>query len=319
MISVIVPVYNCEPYLDKSIQSLIHQTYFEHLEIIFIDDGSKDNSAKIINKYTEKYSNMRLIRQTNSGVSAARNRGVEVASGEYIAFFDADDIAERQLYETLFKLIEDNDADMSCVNYSMCFDDGTIKVHKPKIKELLCGKEVIKSFLRSNVLCNNTIDKLFRSSLVKEIMFPTGYAIGEDMFFLFQYLLRIQKVAVDTTESLYRYCIRSNSAMKSAFSVKYFEPVTLSKKMLDMVSFDKELSFYAEAKWIHEICKTLALYYQSDSSEYSETISEYRNTLRTYSLGRAVKYLDSKHFMALLLMRISPRLYIRIYQILHVG
>ena len=71
------------------------------------------------------------------------------------------------------------------MNYSMCFDDGIIKVHKPKIKELLCGKEVIKSFLRSNVLCNNTIDKLFRSSIVKEIMFPTGYAIGEDMYVVF--------------------------------------------------------------------------------------------------------------------------------------
>lgn len=262
MISVIVPVYNCEAYLSESIQSLIRQTYFENLEIIFIDDGSKDNSAKIINNYTEKYSNMRLIKQANSGVSAARNRGIKAASGEYIAFFDADDIAERQLYEKLFKLIEDNDADMSCVNYSMCFDDGTIKLHKPKIKELLYGKEAIKSYLCSNVLCNNTIDKLFRSTIVKEIMFPTGYAIGEDMFFLFQYLLKIQKIAVDTTESLYRYCIRSNSAMKSIFSVKYFEPVTLAKKMLDMVSFDRELFFYAEAKWIHETCKALALYYQ---------------------------------------------------------
>lgn len=319
MISVIVPVYNCEAYLDESIQSLMRQTYFKHLEIIFIDDGSKDNSAKIISKYTEKYSNMRLIRQTNSGVSAARNRGIEVASGEYIAFFDADDIAERQLYEKLFKLIEDNDADMSCVNYSMCFDDGTIKLHKPKIKELLYGKEVIKSYLRSNVLCNNTIDKLFRSSIVKEIMFPEGYAIGEDMFFLFQYLLRIQKVIVDTTESLYRYYIRSNSAMKSTFSVKYFEPVTLSKKMLDMVSYDKDLFFYAEAKWIHETCKALALYYQSNSSEYTETISEYRNSLKFYPFGRAVKYLDTKHFIALLLMRISPKLYVGLYKALHIG
>lgn len=319
MISVIVPVYNCEAYLDESIQSLMQQTYFEHMEIIFIDDGSKDNSTKIISKYTEKHSNMRLIKQTNHGVSAARNRGIEAASGEYIAFFDADDIAERQLYEKLSKLIEDNNADMSCVNYSMCFGDGTIKVHKPKIKELLCGKEVIKAFFRSNVLCNNIIDKLFRSSIAKEIMFPTGYAIGEDMFFLFQYLLRIQTVAVDTAESLYRYCIRSSSAMKSKFSAKYFEPVILSKKMLDMVSFDKELVRYAEAKWIHEICKALALYYKSDSSEHYDTISEYRNNLKTYSLGRAIKYLDTKHFVALLLMRISPRLYIGLYQVLHIG
>lgn len=319
MISVIVPVYNAEAYLDESIQSLIQQTYFEHLEIIFIDDGSKDKSAKIINEYIKKYSNMRLIRQNNSGVSVARNRGIEEASGEYISFFDADDIAEKQLYEKLYKLIEDNDADMSCVNYSMYFDDGTIKLHKPKRKEVLSEKEVMKTFFQSNVLCNNTFDKLFRLSIVKEIMFPTGYAIGEDMFFVFQYLLKAQRVAVDTTESLYRYCIRLNSAMKSKFSVKYFEPVTLSKKMYDMVSSDKELCFYAEAKWIHEICKAMALYYQSDSSEHSEIISEYRTNLKSYPFRRAIKYLDAKHFIALLLMRISPKLYIWLYQFLHIG
>lgn len=319
MISVIVPVYNCEAYLDESIHSLINQTSFNQIEIIFVDDGSKDNSAKIIKNYTAKYTNMKLIEQTNKGVSAARNRGIESATGEYIAFFDADDIAEKTLYEKLLGLMESYNADMSCVNFSMRFDDETIKVHKKKRKQLFSSEEAVKSFLHSNVLCNNTFDKLFRLSIVKEIMFPAGYAIGEDMFFIFQYLLKAKKVAIDTTESLYLYCIHSNSAMKSKFSAKYFEPVDLSKKMMNMVPLNEEVFFYAEANWIHEICKALALYYQSKSNEYNESVSEYKKNLKSYPIGRAIRYLDAKHLTALLIMRISPELYIKLYKMLHIG
>ena len=319
MISVIVPVYNCEAYLDESIPSLINQTIFNQIEIIFVDDGSKDNSVKIIKNYIEKYTNMKLVEQTNKGVSAARNRGIELATGEYIAFFDADDIAEETLYEKLLELIERYNADMSCVNYSMRFDDGTLKVHKKKKKQLLSGEEAIKSFLYSDLLCNNAIDKLFSLSIVKEIMFPSGYAIGEDMFFIFHYLLNTKKVAIDTTESLYLYRIRSNSAMKSKFDAKYFEPVDLSKKMLNMIPLNEELFFYAEANWIHEICKALSLYYQSKSTEYNETISEYQKNLKSYPIGRAIKYLNAKHLIALLIMRTSPQLYIMLYKVLHIG
>ena len=88
MISIIVPVYNCENYLEKSIESLLKQTFFRQLEIILVDDGSTDTSASIMKKYAEKYKNIKVVSQRNSGVSAARNHGIEEATGEYIAFFD---------------------------------------------------------------------------------------------------------------------------------------------------------------------------------------------------------------------------------------
>ena len=113
MISVIVPVYNCEKYLDKSIQSLINQTIFDDLEIIFVDDGSYDRSSDIIKLYIEKYPNLTLICQKNKGVSAARNRGIGEAHGDYVTFFDADDLAESTLYERLLFLITENCADLS--------------------------------------------------------------------------------------------------------------------------------------------------------------------------------------------------------------
>ena len=108
MISIIIPVYNCEKYLQNGIESLIKQTIFNELEFVFVDDGSTDNSRNIIRKYVDIYENMTLIVQSNAGVSAARNRGIKESKGEYIAFFDADDIALPSLYEKLYDLLKNN-------------------------------------------------------------------------------------------------------------------------------------------------------------------------------------------------------------------
>ena len=97
-ISIIIPVYNVEDYLEDSIKSIISQTIFENLEIILVDDGSIDKSYEIGKKFSEKYKNIKIIKQENKGVSAARNTGLDVASGQYIAFFDSDDQVKPDMY-----------------------------------------------------------------------------------------------------------------------------------------------------------------------------------------------------------------------------
>lgn len=319
MISVVVPVYNCAAYLENGIQSLINQTIFEDLEIIIVNDGSSDESASMIQAYVDKYPNIKLINQENKGVSAARNRGINEASGEYITFFDADDIAENRLYEELYRLMKDYDADLSCVNYTKCFLDGVKKVQKSKVKATYHSDEILESFFATSLLCNNTIDKLFKLSIVGDLRFPEGYAIGEDMYFVFMYLLRCQKISVNTTKSLYQYFIRNDSAMKSKFSENYFDSVELAKKMMEFLSKDSYNYLLAEANWIHEMCKTLALYYQNDMTQSYDQIDDYRKQIKKYSLIKAHKYLSRKHFIALMLMRLSPSLYVTIYKMLHIG
>lgn len=135
LISVIIPVYNCEKYLEKSISSLLNQTIFNRIEFIFVDDGSTDKSYEIIKKYKKLYRNFVLFHQDNMGVSAARNLGIKIANGKYIAFFDADDIALPRLYEKLYELILESDADISIVDYSMVFNDGREKKHRINTKK----------------------------------------------------------------------------------------------------------------------------------------------------------------------------------------
>lgn len=320
MISVIVPVYNCEKYLVRSMKSLIDQSIFNQLEIIFVDDGSTDNSSEVIKKYIAKYSNIKLVSQCNKGVSAARNFGIKHATQKYIAFFDSDDIAEYNLYEKLLFLIENESADLSCVNFTKVFFDGKCILQKKKISKNLYGKDIYKSFFIENIIGINAVDKLYKTEIVKKILFPVGYSIGEDMYFVFEYLNYCNKIVLDTTFSLYRYQINESSAMKSEFGRKYFDPIFLSEKIINSLNNDIELYPYAEANLIHEVCKMLNLLYMNGvEKKFFDELEYYKKILKKYSLLRGYKYMNSKHFISLVLMKISPKIHVILYRLLRVG
>ena len=140
------------------------------------------------------------------------------------------------------------------------------------------------------------------------------------MYFVYSYLKYCNKVIVDTRISLYQYKIRKNSAMKSQFSSKFFDPIKLSQNILNDTKNYRLLYFYAEGNLINEICKMLNIMYINNSEfEYNRESQSYIQILNNYSLLKAVKYLSKKHFIAFLLMKYSPRLYTKIYRILRIG
>lgn len=321
LVSVIIPVFNCEKYLKNSINSLISQTIFEKIEFIFVNDGSTDNSLDIICSYVDKYENFKVYSQINKGVSAARNLGISKSIGDYICFFDADDEADPNLYEILLELITEYSCDISVVDYSMIFDGKTEKKHRPTINTVFnSSSEMLKSFFSQNLICNNPFDKMFRREIIKNIKFPEGYAIGEDMFFVYKALLSSSSLVLNSSYTLYKYILHPQSAMKSSFSEKYFHPICLSKKILDDFEKNDEMYCFAEANYIHEICKMVSLFYKTEINKlYLDRIFDYRKILKKYSIFKAVKYMDKKHVVALELMKISPYLYNFIYKILKVG
>lgn len=321
MISVIVPVYNCEEYLKNSIESLINQTIFNQLEIIFVNDGSMDNSKTILEHYTNQYSNMKLINQTNLGVSEARNVGIKNSKGEFVCFFDADDIAKPTLYERLHDLITSNDVDVAVVDYSMVFPDGMKKKHRNSVNRLFIdNKVIIKEFFKGNLICTNPVDKIFRRNVIDGIWFPNGYAIGEDMYFVYQAIRRCNRLIINSFESLYLYCLRSDSAMKKKFSNEHIDSVKLAKMILNDFDITDINYKYAEANYIHEICKMLSLYLKSDApKEYENVIASNRKELKAYRIFDAFQYMNTKHFFAFFLMRYFPKLYQSLYRILRIG
>lgn len=319
IISVIVPVYNSEPYLDQSIGSLTKQTIFEELDVIIIDDGSTDNSLKTLSKYAQKFNNIKVIHQENVGVSAARNRGIQEAEGKYITFFDSDDSVESCHYENLLNIIQSGNYDIGIANYKMVFPDGYVKNRKKrKIKEWDSSERAVIDFFKGDLICNNPIDKIFTREVVRDVLFPEGFAVGEDMFFLYEVLKKCKTIKLDSYQSTYNYIFRNQSAMKGSLKDSHLDGIRLSYKIWEKEE-EPRVKKYAEANYIHEICKLMNRMICSKSSYSSDYIDEIIKDLKSYSLLNAIRFMNIKHFMAFFLMKTSPNMYSKIYQILRIG
>ena len=135
MISIIVPVYNVEKYLNRCVDSIINQTY-KNLEIILVDDGSTDNSGKICDEYQKKDSRIKVIHKTNGGMSSARNAGLDIATGNYIAFVDSDDYIALNMMATMRGYVVDNNVDMAVCGFTRLTEN---KILSERGKEVICG------------------------------------------------------------------------------------------------------------------------------------------------------------------------------------
>lgn len=240
-VSVIIPVYNAEKHLHKSIESLLQQS-LPNCEFIFISDGSTDNSASIISEYQKKDTRIHLIHQENQGVSAARNKGITTAKGEYIGFLDADDCIDSNFFQTLFEVAQKENVDIVSSHFFKEF--GTTKeVVKAKfplnimLDKDFINQNIIPQFIKDSSL-NSCWNKLFKASLVKDIQFPVGVPLGEDGIFNLQAYNKANS-AFFVDYCGYHYIEVEGSATRNAAQKDYF------KRALEVFDFDyqKLISF----------------------------------------------------------------------------
>ncbi len=170
-ISVIIPVFRTEEYLEKCIRSVISQTY-DRLEIILVDDGSDDNCPDICDRYAEKDGRIVVIHKENGGLSSARNAGLSAATGDYIAFVDSDDYLDGKIYETLVFAMEDSDISI-CGYYSVKGESVKKQVGFSE-KTVLSKNEALKELFRDEKIKNHVWNKLFKKELFDNICFPDG-------------------------------------------------------------------------------------------------------------------------------------------------
>lgn len=175
LVSIIVPIYNVERYLDQCIISLIHQTY-KNIEIILVDDGTKDSSGKMCDKWANQDKRIKVIHKKNGGLSDARNKGIEAAKGEYIAFVDGDDWVSINFISDLLKAAIDNKAELSICRFAEVFADGRVQVNcrTPEKTKILSRKDFFKKILEDREITNHVWRKLYRKDLIHKNLFPVG-------------------------------------------------------------------------------------------------------------------------------------------------
>lgn len=200
-ISVIVPVYKVEPYLRKCLDSIVNQTY-QNLEIILVDDGSPDNCGAICDEYAARDERIRVIHQSNGGLSAARNAGLDVATGDCIGFVDSDDWAEPEMFETLFRGMEETKADIAVCGRYEEYKDRRAAIGWPETR-IMNREEALGELLKKTQLQNLVWDKLYRRKLFEGLHFPAGKTF-EDIAVMHRLLLRAEKV-VCLPETMYHY------------------------------------------------------------------------------------------------------------------
>lgn len=210
LVSAIVPVYNSEEFLEKCIESLRNQT-LKDIEIIFINDGSTDNSLDILKKYEKIDNRIRVVNQKNLGPSAARNKGIRIAKGKYISFIDADDWIDEKMYQEMIKLAEKDNADIAICDITIVDKNGEryrkgLNIEKnilngDDIKELIL-KELIKSSKY-----NSMWNKIYRKSIVSEhkIFLDTKIFYAEDWLFNIKFLTSNAKRAIYVNKAFYYY------------------------------------------------------------------------------------------------------------------
>lgn len=223
-ISVIIPVYKVEKYLDKCVQSVINQTY-KDLEIILVDDGSLDNCSNICNKYAEIDKRVKVIHKENGGLSDARNAGLKIASGEYIGFVDSDDYISEYMYEKLYELIINNNADVSCCGVSLCTEN-SIRPQAIVEQTFVCNNEdAFKYMLEGKNMINIWVwCKLYKREIFNKISFAKDKRY-EDVFFMNDLIPIIKTVAI-TTHPYYYYVNRYDSITGSDFITADIDIIT---------------------------------------------------------------------------------------------
>ena len=219
LLSVIIPVYNVQAYLNRCVDSVLAQTY-PNLEIILVDDGTKDECDRICDAYAVADSRIRVIHKENGGLSSARNAGLDVATGEYIAFLDSDDWVEPDAYETMLNCMKKYDVKLVCAGrYDVKSETGEKKKGLcPKKEERMSGEEMVGRLFLWDGCDSSAWDKLYHYSLLEGIRYPVG-KICEDVPVTYRIILRAEQVAM-CDRPVYNYYHRPGSITQTAFSDK---------------------------------------------------------------------------------------------------
>lgn len=261
-ISIIIPAYNAEPFIERAITSVLKQSY-KNVQLVIVNDGSLDNTNQIVKRLCDRYSNIYLIETENHGVSHARNVGLIHADGEYITFLDADDILADGALEDMLQCMKKNGLDIVSCKLENIGQQHTAQERDSGILQVYVGKEALLRSIEDYPETYSACAKLYRHSKIENVRFPEGKRVHEDSFFVFQCLTKNVSFGVYDKTNYFVYCTEE-SASRAVFSDKFFDILDLAERKCviiaeefpEYVEQSKLLLLKANMALLNCLCKT---------------------------------------------------------------
>ena len=286
LVSVIMPVYNSEKYLEEALVSIQEQSY-KNLEVILVDDGSKDSSPEICDRFASIDTRFKVIHQSNSGPSAARNRGLDEATGDYVTFVDNDDLLHRDFVKELYSLCDDNECDIALTRIHAFYDGEQLPQGRGESKlRYMDARELSEQLL--DMGWNGiavTMAKVFKKSLYDSIRFNEERIIGDDDSTMYLVYWNAQK-AVLNNETLYFYrSKRKGSITHSNYKLSWLTGVEAFKERMEFYYSKNEKILYAKA--VRNYCRRMAENYVQISNHFPEEkgkLKELKNKMQKYAI-----------------------------------
>lgn len=314
LISIIVPVYNSEKYLEKCINSIINQTY-KNLEIILVNDGSTDDSLSLCEKYAEKDTRIKVFSKNNGGLSSARNYGISKSNGAYIGFVDSDDYIELDMYESMMRCMLENSADIVVQPFIFHLS----RNDKPQVIDTynlisLDGKQAIVEMLRGKIFAGQVCNKLFKRPLLNECTFREDILLYEDMVSMWDVIIKCEKLVWQDKHS-YHYIMHWDSLMHSEYSTKKITGRTAAQILLEKARNELEdaivcaEAFLIRVNW--DLCKRAWRTKSLDIKIKKKEFSELKKTLKQVS-KESIKCLSKKDRTIILVCGYNV-IFLRIY------
>lgn len=287
-VSVIVPIYNVEKYLDRCISSIVNQSYKE-LEIILVDDGSTDGSTEIIDSYAKQDDRIVVIHKVHTGVSDARNAGIDRAGGECICFVDSDDSVHKEYVAVLAALMEEYQCDIVQCAFNRDSKEQELLRKQTTGIEAYSNLEMLNNIYSAmSVEIVVVWNKLYKRELFSNVRFPQGM-IHEDEAVIYQLLYKAKRI-VRTDEILYFYYPNSNGIMKSGYTLKHLDILKALEMRMSFYAQHDLNSLYQKDSYKY-LCKILIQYYQ-----VSRFIDDNKEVLKELKRKYWNKYRECRSF-----------------------
>lgn len=303
LISVVVPVYNVEEYLAQCVDSILSQSH-QNLEVILVDDGSKDNGGEICDEYAKKDERVKVIHQKNIGLSGARNSGLKLVSGEYVAFVDSDDWIEPAMFSTLVELLQKSGLEI--------IECGIAKsnVEKQTINNVEFVIEPYETALK-RIIKNNHYSvwrRIYKSNLIKDYRFLEGKT-SEDVYFTIDNLKKVDNIGVYLMP-FYNYRYNPTSITKSPYSLKKFDSLDAGFYLLDKVKKDGNSPEVVSIAYDHMLKKLLKHYKLLNYNPHVDPDYKYRK-----DLNAQIKELYSNSKESIPHLKLAVKLPIKIFEV----